>query len=67
MIFSKKKNTLATVKNVVIKLSIKNLLVKKKHKFKKIKFNNFEINLNSKNFKKYENFFTKKNNLIPPF
>ena len=60
-----KKDTLATVKNVVIKLSIKNLLVKKKHKFKKIKFNNFEINLNSKNFKEYKNIFTKKINLIP--
>ena len=65
MIFSKKKDTLATVKNVVIKLSIKNLLVKKKHKFKKIKFDNFEINLNSKNFKEYKNIFTKKINLIP--
>ena len=61
----KKKDTLATVKNVIIKLSIKNLLVKKKHKFKKIKFNNFEINLNSKNFKEYKNIFTKKINLIP--
>ena len=60
-----KKDTLATVKNVVIKLSIKNLLVKKKHKFKKIKFNNFEINLNSKNFKEYKNIFIKKINLIP--
>ena len=60
-----KKDTLATVKNVVIKLSIKNLLVKKKHKFKKIKFNNFEINLNSKNFKEYKNIFTEKINLIP--
>ena len=65
MIFLKKKDTLATVKNVTIKLSIKNLLVKKKHKFKKIKFNNFEINLNSKNFKEYKNIFTKKINLIP--
>ena len=61
----KKKGTLVTVKNVAIKLSIKNLLVKKKHKFKKIKFNNFEINLNSKNFKEYKNIFTKKINLIP--
>ena len=54
-----------TVKNTVIKLSIKNLLTKEKHKFRKIKFNNFEINLNSKNFKKYKNIFIKKINLIP--
>jgi hypothetical protein len=54
-----------TVKNTTIKLSIKNLLVKEKHKFKKIKFNNFEINLNSKNFKEYKNIFIKKINLIP--
>ena len=60
-----KKDTLMTVKNTVIKLSIKNLLAKEKHKFKKIKFNNFEINLNSKNFKEYKNIFTKKINLIP--
>ena len=55
-----KKDTLMTVKNTVIKLSIKNLLAKEKHKFKKIKFNNFEINLNSKNFKKYKNIFMQK-------
>ena len=60
-----KKDTLVTVKNTAIKLSIKNLLVKEKHKFKKIKFNNFEINLNSKNFKEYKNIFIKKINLIP--
>mgnify|MGYP000259370926 FL=1 len=60
-----KKDTLMTVKNTVIKLSVKNLLAKEKHKFKKIKFNNFEINLNSKNFKEYKNIFIKKINLIP--
>ena len=60
-----KKDTLVTVKNTVIKLSIKNLLAKEKHKFKKIKFNNFEINLNSKNFKEYKNIFIKKINFIP--
>ena len=63
--FFEKKDTLMTVKNTVIKLSVKNLLAKEKHKFKKIKFNNFEINLNSKNFKKYKNIFIKKINLIP--
>ena len=61
----KKKDTLVTVKNTVIKLSVKNLLTKEKHKFKKIKFNNFEINLNSRNLKKYKNIFMKKINLIP--
>ena len=60
-----KKDTLVTVKDVAINLSFKNLLIKKKHKFKKIKFNNFEINLNTKNFKKYKNIFSKKTNLIP--
>ena len=65
MIFSKKKNTLVIVKDVAIKLSIKNLLAKEKHKFKKIKFNNFEINFDLKNFKKYKNIFTKKINFIP--
>ena len=61
----KKKNTLVIVKDVAIKLSIKNLLAKEKHKFKKIKFNNFEINFDLKNFKKYKNIFTKKINFIP--
>ena len=49
----KEKNTLITVKHVAIKLSIKNLLTKEKHKFKKIKLNNFEIDFNFKNLKKY--------------
>jgi len=63
--FFKKKDTLVTVKNAEITLSIKNLLAKEKHKFKKIKFNNFTINLNSKNFKEYKNIFAEKKNLIP--
>ena len=36
-----------------IKLSIKNLLAKEKHKFKKIEFKNFESEINLKNLKKY--------------
>ena len=60
-----KEDTLVTVKDVAINLSIKNLLVKKKHKYKKIKFNNFKINLNTRNFKKYKNIFLKKTYLIP--
>ena len=46
-----KKNTLAAVEDATIKLSIKNLLVKEKHKSKSIKLNNFEINVNLKNLK----------------
>ena len=66
MIFSEKKNTLIQLRSMyVIKLSIKNLLVKEKHKFRKIKFNNFKINFDLKNFKKYKNIFDKKINLIP--
>jgi len=63
--FFEKKNTLVKVEHIVIKLSIKNLLTKEKHKFKKIELDNFEINFDLKNFKKYKNIFEKKINLIP--
>jgi hypothetical protein len=63
--FLEKKNTLVTVENAAIKLSVKNLLNKKKQNFKKIKLNNFEANINLKNLKKYKNIFTKKINFIP--
>ena len=63
--FIEKKNTLVTVENAAIKLSVENLLNKKKQNFKKIKFNNFEANINLKNLKKYKNIFTKKINFIP--
>ena len=63
--FLEKKNTLIKVEHAVIKLSIKNLLTKEKHKFKKIKLNNFEINFDLKNLKKYKNIFMEKINLIP--
>ncbi len=49
----------------MVKISIKNLLNKKKQNFKKIELNNFEININVKNLKKYKNIFTKKINFIP--
>ena len=62
---SDKKNTLLTVENVSIKLSVKNLLAKEKHKFKKIELKNFESNLNLKDMKKYNNNFKKKINFIP--
>jgi len=63
--FFEKKNTLITIERAIIKLSIANLLVKEKHKFKKMKFNNFEINFNFKNLKKYKNIFAKKIDLVP--
>ena len=59
--FSDKKNILITAENVAIKLSIKNLLVKEKHEFKKIQLNNFDVNLNIKNLKKYKKYIYKKN------
>ena len=58
-------NTLATIEDVSIKLSIKNLLAEEKHKFKKIELNTFKTNLDLKNFKKYKNILRKKINLVP--
>ena len=63
--FTKKKLAPITVEEAVVKISIKNLLNKKKQNFKKIELNNFEININVKNLKKYKNIFTKKINFIP--
>ena len=63
--FFKKKRTLITAENTAVKLSIKNLLAKEKQKFKKIELNNFEINLNLENWKKYKSIFSKNTNLIP--
>jgi len=63
--FSEKEKILIKTEYAVIKLSIANLLVKEKHRFKKIKLNNFEINFDLKNLKKYQNIFDKKINLIP--
>ena len=62
---SKNKDSLATINDASINLSIKNLLTKSKHQFKKIKFNNYKINLNTRNFKEYQNIFMKKKYLIP--
>ena len=62
---SLEKKTVLSVGHAAIKLSIKNLLAEEKHKFKKIQLNNFEINFNLKNLKKYRNIFTKKINFIP--
>ena len=60
-----KKNTLLIAKSVAIKLSTKNLLMKKKQNFKEIELNNFNTNIDLKNLKKYTNIFTKKINFIP--
>ena len=60
-----KKNTLLIAKSVAIKLSIKNLLIKKEQNFKEIELNNFDTNIDLKNLKKYTNIFTKKINFIP--
>ena len=60
-----KKNTLLIAKSVAIKLSTKNLLMKKKQNFKEIELNNFNTNIDLKNLKKYINIFTKKINFIP--
>ena len=63
--FTEVKKTLINAQSAVLKLSFKNLLTKDKHQYKKVELKNFEINLNTKNFKKYKNFFSKKINLIP--
>ena len=63
--FFEKKNTLIAVEDTAIKLSIKNLLTKKKQNFKEIELNNFEINFDLENLKKYKNIFKKKVNFIP--
>ena len=53
---------LITAEDAFIKLSIKNLLNKKKQIFKKIKLNNFKINVN---LEKYKNNKFKNINLLP--
>jgi len=63
--YFKKEENLATVKNVVIKLSLDNLLTQKKQNYKKIELKNFVINFDLKSIKKYKNIFTKKTNSIP--
>ena len=61
----KKEKNIITAEDVAIKLSIKNLLAKEKHKFKKIHLSNFEINLSLKNLKRYKNISFKKISLVP--
>jgi len=64
---NEKKQTIANIKNASIKLSIKNLLSKEKHKYKEIKINNYDINLNIKNLNQYKNFFYKEKFFVPIF
>ena len=49
------KKSIVKAKNTSIKISLKNLLIKKKQNFKKLAFNNFEIIIDLKIFKKYKN------------
>ena len=65
--FVEKKNTFITAERAVIKLSIKNLLAKEKHKYKKIKINDFKINFDLQKLKNYKDIFSKKIGLIPLF
>jgi len=56
---------LLTANDTSLKLSIKNLLAKEKHKVKKIIVNDFESNINLKKLKNYNSIFEKKISLIP--
>ncbi len=60
-----KKRIFLTVDHALIKLSFKNLLAKEKHRFVKIELNQYESNIDLKNFKKYNNILNQKIDLIP--
>ena len=60
-----KKENIIVAENLIIKLSIKNLINKTKQNYKKIKVENFKINLNLKNYKKYQNLYKEEFNFIP--
>ena len=51
--------------NVVAKLSFKNLVLKEKQKFVGLKFHDFKINLDVKNYKEYKNIFRQEINYLP--
>jgi len=59
------KKNLITAEEIIIKLSIKNLLDKEKHKFKKIVLGKYKINQDLKNIENYKSIFTKQISLIP--
>ena len=60
-----KNKTLIKAEEAAIEIALKDLLHKEKHKFKKMKLKNFEINFDLKDFKYYKKIFTKKNISIP--
>tara|TARA_B100000029_G_scaffold491517_1_gene551758 strand:- start:937 stop:2562 length:1626 start_codon:yes stop_codon:yes gene_type:complete len=60
-----KKNTLITIDDVAIKLSIKNLITKNNQIFTKIIFKNFQINIDKKKSVKYKNIFMKRIDTVP--
>ena len=59
------KTNLFTSNDTFLKLSVKNLLAKEKHKIKKIIINDFESNINLKKLKNYNSIFEKKITSIP--
>ena len=66
-IHSNKKITLLTANDASLKLSIKNLLAKDKHKIKKIILSDFEVNINLKRLKNYYAIFKHRISSIPIF
>ena len=66
-IHSNKKITLLTANDASLKLSIKNLLAKDKHKIKKIILSDFEVNINLKRLKNYYAIFKNRISSIPIF
>jgi hypothetical protein len=63
--FFNKKNNLITANKVIIKLSIKNLLAKDKHKIKKIEIKNYQIDLNTKKIKEFKKILGKEISFSP--
>jgi len=59
------KNSFLEADLVTARLSFKHLLVKDKLQLKSIKLNNYEINFDLQNFKKYQNLYRKKTSIIP--
>ena len=66
-IHSNKKIILLTANDASLKLSIKNLLAKDKHKIKKIILSDFETNINLKKLKNYYAIFENRISSIPIF
>ena len=59
------KKNLIVAEEIIIKLFVKQLLDKEKHKFKKIILKKYEINQDLKNIENHKNIFTKQINSIP--